>query len=85
MESLQAEVRDLEARLADRDERLERLEAYVRSLAERADGDLGGWLAERLGYRLSVVVGLVVAIAGFWMMSRWRVDRAGQAVALPMV
>jgi MFS family permease len=41
----------------------------------------GGWFAERLGYRSSVVLGLVLAIAGFWMMSRWRVDMAGQAVA----
>src|SRR5207253_5285298 len=32
----------------------------------------GGWLAERLGYRTTVVLGLVVAIAGFWMMSMWR-------------
>jgi MFS family permease len=41
----------------------------------------GGWLSERLGYRWSVVLGLVVAIAGFWMMSFWKPDMAAQAVA----
>jgi len=41
----------------------------------------GGWLSERLGYRWSVVFGLVVAIAGFWMMSFWKPDMAAQAVA----
>jgi MFS family permease len=41
----------------------------------------GGWLAEQLGYRTSVVLGLLLAIAGFWMMSRWQVDMAGEAVA----
>jgi MFS family permease len=41
----------------------------------------GGWLSERLGYRSSVILGLIVAIGGFWMMSRWKVEMAGQAVA----
>jgi MFS family permease len=41
----------------------------------------GGWLAERLGYRSSVLAGLVIAVAGFWMMSLWKVDMAAQAVA----
>ena len=42
----------------------------------------GGWLAERAGYRWTVVLGLIVAIAGYWLMSRWRVEMAAQAVAL---
>src|SRR5207237_352837 len=41
----------------------------------------GGWLSERLGYRTSVVIGLITAIAGFWMMSLWKVEMASQAVA----
>src|SRR5262245_48389719 len=41
----------------------------------------GGWLSERVGYRWSVVSGLIVAIAGFWMMSLWKPDMASQAVA----
>ena len=41
----------------------------------------GGWLSSRLGYRWSVVFGLIVAISGFLMMSFWRVEMAGQAVA----
>ena len=40
----------------------------------------GGWLAERLGYRTTVVAGLVVAMVGFWMMSLWQVEMAAQAV-----
>jgi len=40
----------------------------------------GGWLSERLGYRTSVVIGLLTAIAGFWMMSLWKVEMAAQAV-----
>jgi MFS transporter, DHA2 family, triacylglyceride efflux pump len=40
----------------------------------------GGWLSERIGYRWSVVTGLVVAIAGFWLMSFWTPDMASQAV-----
>ena len=41
----------------------------------------GGWLSERLGYRSTVVAGLIVSIAGFWMMSLWRVEMAAQAIA----
>ena len=41
----------------------------------------GGWLSERLGYRSSVMLGLIVAVVGFWMMSRWKVEMAAQAVA----
>ncbi|HET6957886.1 MAG TPA: MFS transporter [Vicinamibacterales bacterium] len=41
----------------------------------------GGWLSERLGYRASVIIGLITAIAGFWMMSLWKVEMAAQAVA----
>jgi MFS family permease len=41
----------------------------------------GGWLSERLGYRSSVVAGLLVSIAGFWLMSLWRVEMAAQAIA----
>src|SRR5262249_14256457 len=41
----------------------------------------GGWLSERLGYRSSVAIGLIVGIVGFWMMSLWKVEMAFQAVA----
>jgi MFS family permease len=40
----------------------------------------GGWLSSRLGYRWSVVFGLLIAIVGFLLMSVWKVDMAGQAV-----
>jgi MFS family permease len=40
----------------------------------------GGWLSERIGYRWSVVSGLIVAIVGFWLMSFWKPDMASQAV-----
>src|SRR5260370_4218027 len=40
----------------------------------------GGWLSERLGYRSTVVLGLITAIGGFWMMSLWKVEMAAQAV-----
>ncbi len=42
----------------------------------------GGWLAGRAGYRRSVLLGLAVAVAGFWLMSRWQIDMATAAVAL---
>lgn len=42
----------------------------------------GGWLAQRAGYRRSVLIGLGVAVAGFWMMSRWELDMATGVVAL---
>ncbi len=35
---------------------------------------LGGWLAERLGYRVIAVAGLLFAALGFWLMSGWQVD-----------
>jgi MFS family permease len=41
----------------------------------------GGSLSSRFGYRTSVVLGLGVAIAGFLMMSFWRLEMAAQAVA----
>jgi MFS family permease len=41
----------------------------------------GGWLTERFGYRSAVVIGLIVAIVGFWMMSLWKLEMARQAVA----
>src|SRR6185503_3923030 len=42
----------------------------------------GGWLSSRLGYRWSVIVGLLVAVVGFLMMSFWKVEIAQQAVVL---
>src|SRR4029079_18490271 len=30
----------------------------------------------------SVIIGLIVAVAGFWMMSRWKMEMAAQAVAV---
>lgn len=41
----------------------------------------GGWLSSRLGYRWSVILGLIVAIIGFLTMSVWKVEMASQAVA----
>ena len=41
----------------------------------------GGWLSEWLGYRSSVILGLIVAIVGFWMMTFWKAEMAAQAVA----
>ena len=41
----------------------------------------GGWLSSRFGYRWSVIVGLIVAVLGFLMMSFWKVEMARQAVA----
>jgi MFS family permease len=40
----------------------------------------GGWLTSRLGYRWSVMFGLIVAMVGFLMMSYWKVEMARQAV-----
>ena len=42
----------------------------------------GGWLSSRFGYRWSVIVGLVVAVVGFVMMSFWKAEMARQAVEL---
>ena len=41
----------------------------------------GGWLAERIGYRWTVVAGLLTAILGFWLMNLWTPEMAAQAVA----
>jgi MFS family permease len=41
----------------------------------------GGWLSERLGYRTTVLLGLAIGVAGFWLMSRWQLEMAAQAVA----
>lgn len=35
---------------------------------------LGGWLAGRFGDRLPACAGLLVAAAGFWLISRWPLD-----------
>jgi MFS family permease len=42
----------------------------------------GGWLSSRVGYRWSVIFGLVIAVVGFVMMSFWKAEMARQAVAL---
>ena len=41
----------------------------------------GGSLAARLGYRASVLLGLAIAVLGFWLMSLWKVEMAAQAVS----
>jgi MFS family permease len=41
----------------------------------------GGWLAGRIGYRLTAVLGMAVAVLGFGLMTLWRPEMAGQAVA----
>ncbi|MGD0805988.1 MAG: MFS transporter [Anaerolineales bacterium] len=43
---------------------------------------LGGWLAGRIGYRLTAVIGMAIAILGFGLMTLWRLETADQAVAL---
>jgi MFS family permease len=40
----------------------------------------GGWLTGRIGYRLTTLLGLVVALAGFGLMTQWKSDMAAQAV-----
>lgn len=40
----------------------------------------GGWFSERIGYRWTVVIGLVVAITGFFLMSHWHTEMAKEAV-----
>ncbi len=42
----------------------------------------GGWLAGRIGYRLTAVIGMLTAILGFGLMTLWRPEMAAQAVAL---
>lgn len=36
----------------------------------------GGWLTERKGYRMPAVIGLGMAIFGFWLMSQWQINTA---------
>ena len=40
----------------------------------------GGWLADRLGYRWTALVGMLIALAGFGLMTRWQPAMAAQAV-----
>jgi MFS family permease len=42
----------------------------------------GGWLTGRIGYRLTTLAGLAVALAGFGLMTQWQPEMAAQAVAL---
>ncbi len=42
----------------------------------------GGWLTERLGYRWTAASGVLIALIGFILMSRWQSEMAGQAVAV---
>jgi len=41
----------------------------------------GGWLTGRIGYRLTTLIGMAVALAGFGLMTLWKPAMAGQAVA----
>jgi MFS family permease len=42
----------------------------------------GGWLTGKIGYRLTALIGMTAAVIGFGLMTRWRPEMAGQAVAL---
>ncbi len=42
----------------------------------------GGWLTGRLGYRWTAAGGVLIALIGFILMSRWQSEMAGQAVAV---
>jgi MFS family permease len=42
----------------------------------------GGWLTERMGYRWAAALGVVVALSGFGLMTRWRPEMASQAIAV---
>jgi MFS family permease len=42
----------------------------------------GGWLTGRIGYRLTTLIGLLIALAGFGLMTQWKPEMAAQAVAL---
>jgi len=42
----------------------------------------GGWLALRRGYRVTALLGMLMAVAGFGLMTFWRSEMAAQAVAL---
>lgn len=44
----------------------------------------GGWLTNRYGYRLPAVAGLILAISGFLLMSRWQPDTP-YAVMIPQL
>jgi MFS family permease len=41
----------------------------------------GGWATGRFGYRLTTLTGLVIALAGFRLMTQWKPEMAAQAVA----
>jgi len=40
----------------------------------------GGWLTDRLGYRWTALLGMLIALAGFGLMTRWQSAMAAQAV-----
>ena len=42
----------------------------------------GGWLTDRSGYRWSASLGVLIALGGFLLMSRWQAAMALQAIAL---
>jgi MFS family permease len=42
----------------------------------------GGWLTGRMGYRLTTLIGMAVALAGFGLMTAWKPEMASQAVSL---
>jgi MFS family permease len=42
----------------------------------------GGILTGRIGYRLTTLIGMTAALAGFGLMTLWKSEMAGQAVAL---
>ncbi|MBI3244581.1 MAG: MFS transporter [Chloroflexi bacterium] len=42
----------------------------------------GGWLTGKLGYRWTAASGVLIALIGFILMSRWQSEMAGQAVAV---
>ncbi|MGB7540066.1 MAG: MFS transporter [Anaerolineales bacterium] len=41
----------------------------------------GGWLTGRIGYRLTTLIGLAIALSGFGLMTQWQSGMAVQAVA----